>query len=60
MDDESDLKPALRWDDAEAGSRAVRHHVRRRDSTGSMSIRSVRSRREIDPAVALPIQYRTL
>ncbi|KAI0438502.1 hypothetical protein F4803DRAFT_534888 [Xylaria telfairii] len=60
MDDEPDSKPVLRWNDAEAGSHAVRHHTRRRNSTGSMSIRSVRSRREVDPAVALPIQYRTL
>ncbi|KAI0471196.1 hypothetical protein F4859DRAFT_484726 [Xylaria cf. heliscus] len=60
MDDETEIKPTLRWDDVEAGSRAVRHHVRRRDSIGSMSIRSVRSRREVDPALALPIQYRTL
>ncbi|GAW12866.1 hypothetical protein ANO14919_022370 [Xylariales sp. No.14919] len=59
MDDEADIKPAVRWEDVEAGSRVGRG-LHRRDSTGSMSIRSVRSRREIDPAVALPIQYRTL
>ncbi|KAJ3567702.1 hypothetical protein NPX13_g6677 [Xylaria arbuscula] len=58
-DDDLKAKPALRWDDVEAGSHGGRG-LRRRDSTGSMSIRSVRTRREVDPAVALPIQYRTV
>lgn len=59
MDDEPELKSAVRWDDVEAGARAGRG-LRRRDSIGSMSIRSIRSRREVDPSIALPIQYRTL
>ncbi|GAW25833.1 putative K antiporter P-type ATPase [Rosellinia necatrix] len=59
MDEESGIKPGLRWQDVEVGPRAARG-LRRRDSIGSMSIRSVRSRREVDPSIALPIQYRTL
>ncbi|KAI0967308.1 hypothetical protein F4678DRAFT_249043 [Xylaria arbuscula] len=58
-DDELQIKPNLRWEDVEVGSHGGRG-LRRRDSTGSMSIRSVRSRREVDPAIALPIEYRTL
>ncbi|KAI1289056.1 hypothetical protein F5Y03DRAFT_404136 [Xylaria venustula] len=58
-EDELQIKPNLRWEDVEAGSRRGRG-LRRQDSTGSMSIRSVRSRREVDPAIALPIEYRTL
>ncbi|KAI1262637.1 hypothetical protein F5Y18DRAFT_396864 [Xylariaceae sp. FL1019] len=59
MDDEPDLKQSVRWEDAEAGPRPARG-LRRHGSTGSMSIRSMHSRREVDPAVVLPIQYRTL
>ncbi|KAI0431171.1 hypothetical protein F5Y09DRAFT_355238 [Xylaria sp. FL1042] len=60
MDDDGlQIKPVVRWEDVEAGPRGG-GGLRRRDSTGSMSIRSVRSRREVDPAVALPIQYRTV
>ncbi|TGJ78132.1 hypothetical protein E0Z10_g10631 [Xylaria hypoxylon] len=59
MDDELDFKPGVHWEDVEGGFHADRN-LRRRDSTGSMSIRSVRSRREVDPAIALPIQYRTV
>ncbi|KAI1119235.1 hypothetical protein F5Y14DRAFT_126985 [Nemania sp. NC0429] len=60
MDDgEHDFKKGLRWEDEEAGAHAS-PRLRRRDSTGSMSIRSLQSRREVDPAVAVPIEYRTL
>lgn len=60
MDDgEHDFKKGLRWEDEEAGGH-VASRLRRRDSTGSMSIRSLQSRREVDPAVAVPIEYRTL
>lgn len=58
-DDEHDFKKGLRWDDEEVGAHAA-PRLRRRDSTGSMSIRSLQSRRGIDPAVAVPIEYRTL
>ncbi|KAI0526203.1 hypothetical protein F5B22DRAFT_147051 [Xylaria bambusicola] len=58
-DDDLEIKPALRWEDVEAASRGGRG-LTRRDSNGSMSIHSVRTRREVDPAIALPIQYRTL
>lgn len=66
MDDASeiDLKhPAadrVRWDDEEAARPTCPGGLRRTLSNGSMSIRSVRTRREVDPAVALPIQYRTV
>ncbi|KAI0397631.1 hypothetical protein F5Y17DRAFT_414011 [Xylariaceae sp. FL0594] len=58
-DSEYEVKHTLRWVDVEAGSRPPQG-MRRRDSRSSMSIRSVGSRREVDPATALPIQYRTL
>lgn len=53
-----DLKHGVRWHDEEAGQRSRGLHRAR--STGSMSIHSVRSRREVDPSIALPIQYRTV
>ncbi|KAK5627857.1 hypothetical protein RRF57_003572 [Xylaria bambusicola] len=56
-DDDLKVKPALRWEDVEAGSRGDRGLPRR---NSSLSIHSVRTRREVDPAIALPIQYRTL
>ncbi|KAK6222710.1 hypothetical protein LQW54_000891 [Pestalotiopsis sp. IQ-011] len=61
--DEPDLKQGaalerIRWDDAETGLPA--RELRRTHSRGSMSIHSVRSRREVDPSIALPIQYRTV
>ncbi|KAI0596143.1 Na,H/K antiporter P-type ATPase [Biscogniauxia sp. FL1348] len=59
MDTEPDLKPALRWEDEEAATRPSRA-IRRTGSIGSMSIHSVRSRREVDPSILLPIQYRTV
>lgn len=58
-DDDLKVKPALRWEDVEAGFNGSRG-LRRHDSSGSMSIHSVRTRREVDPAIALPIQYRTV
>jgi sodium/potassium-transporting ATPase subunit alpha len=48
----------IRWEDAEAGRQS--RDLRRTHSRGSMSIHSVRSRREVDPSIALPIQYRTV
>ncbi|KAH6646966.1 Na,H/K antiporter P-type ATPase [Truncatella angustata] len=59
--DEPDLKHSvaerIRWEDEEA---ARPRGLRRTHSRGSMSIHSVRSRREVDPSIALPIQYRTV
>lgn len=48
----------VRWGDEEA-ARPTRG-LRRTHSSGSMSIRSVRSRRDADPSLVLPIQYRTV
>ncbi|KAI0146244.1 hypothetical protein GGR57DRAFT_494303 [Xylariaceae sp. FL1272] len=51
-----DLKKNIRWEnDAEAGARPTRG-FRRHDSTGSLSIRSMRPRHEVDPAVSKQIQ----
>lgn len=59
--DEPDLKQnALRWEDEEAAHQGRRPALRRAHSNGSMSIRSARSRRDVDPSVVLPIQYRTV
>ncbi|KAK9423576.1 putative Cation-transporting P-type ATPase N-terminal domain-containing protein [Seiridium unicorne] len=62
MDVAPDLKQSaaerIRWEDAEAARPS--RDLRRAHSRGSMSIHSVRSRREVDPAIALPIQYRTV
>ncbi|KAH7030773.1 uncharacterized protein B0I36DRAFT_373954 [Microdochium trichocladiopsis] len=67
MDDvdleKSQSRPAggIRWDEENRRSLSQRPNaLRRTRSNSSMSIRSVRSRREVDPAVALPIQYRTV
>ncbi|KAI2640056.1 hypothetical protein GGS21DRAFT_394698 [Xylaria nigripes] len=61
MDDEY-AKPGLRWDegDVENASRPSRLH--RADSKASIatSVKSHRQSRQIDPNVALPVQYRTL
>ncbi|KAH9905655.1 Na,H/K antiporter P-type ATPase [Xylariomycetidae sp. FL2044] len=54
-----ELKSGVRWDDDEEAARPSRG-LRRAHSSGSMSIRSARSRREVDPSVALPVQYRTV
>lgn len=48
----------IRWNDEEQGLRRARSRGRR-DSVDSMAIRSS-SRSRADPAVALPIQYRTV
>lgn len=56
--DEPDLKHGVKWDDEEAVRPS--RGLRRAQSSGSMSIRSVRSRREVDPSIILPIQYRTV
>lgn len=58
MDDPGLSKHGIKWDDEEAGR--PQRGLRRTHSTGSMSIRSARSRREVDPSIALPIQYRTV
>ncbi|KAK8048677.1 hypothetical protein PG994_010407 [Apiospora phragmitis] len=64
MDEENLKSPAvdrIRFDDGEASRPApARGNLRRTHSNGSMSIRSVRSRREVDPAILLPVQYRTV
>ncbi|XDG04654.1 hypothetical protein ABKA04_004269 [Annulohypoxylon sp. FPYF3050] len=57
MDDPGPSKHGIKWDE-EAGR--PQRGLRRTHSTGSMSIRSARSRREVDPSIALPIQYRTV
>ncbi|KAI0105307.1 hypothetical protein GGR51DRAFT_520304 [Nemania sp. FL0031] len=59
MDDELDIRKGVRWQDEEADPRGP-PKLSRRDSMGSMSIRSLQSRREIDPALAVPIEFRTL
>ncbi|KAJ8122867.1 hypothetical protein ONZ43_g1046 [Nemania bipapillata] len=59
MDDEHDIRKGVHWQDEEAGTHAA-PRLSRRDSIGSMSIRSLQSRREIDPAIALPIEFRTV
>ncbi|KAI6086775.1 Na,H/K antiporter P-type ATPase [Hypoxylon rubiginosum] len=56
--DDPDLKQSVRWEDEEIARPS--RGLRRAHSSGSMSIRSVRSRREVDPSIALPIQYRTV
>ncbi|KAH8662348.1 putative H /K ATPase alpha subunit [Xylariales sp. PMI_506] len=61
MDDleKQQTEDRIRWVDDAENSRA-RPGLRRTHSTGSMSIHSTRSRREVDPAVVLPVQYRTV
>lgn len=56
--DEPDSKLGVKWEDEEIGRPA--RGLRRTHSSGSMSIRSARSRREVDPSILLPIQYRTV
>ncbi|KAL7623518.1 hypothetical protein AAE478_007201 [Parahypoxylon ruwenzoriense] len=57
--DDPELKHGIKWNnDEEAGHNS--RGLRRAHSSSSMSIRSVRSRREVDPSIALPIQYRTV
>ncbi|KAI0477051.1 Na,H/K antiporter P-type ATPase [Xylariaceae sp. FL0804] len=60
MDEEPELKPTVRWGDEEAAAARPARALRRAQSSGSLSIHSVSSRREVDPAIALPIQYRTV
>ena len=52
----------IRWRDEEQGrGRALsRRRMSRGTSADSMAIRSIHSRREVDPAITLPIQYRTV
>lgn len=50
----------IRWNDEEqANSSRPRRSLSRRNSTDSMSIRR-HSRVQVDPAAALPVQYRTV
>ncbi|KAI1432686.1 hypothetical protein GGR50DRAFT_696805 [Xylaria sp. CBS 124048] len=58
-EDESEIKPGLRWNDEEDLERGTRA-PRRNRANSAMSVHSVVSRRSIDPAAALPVQYRTL
>ena len=64
-----DEKPPLpstqvRWDlegqQSQQSQPAARPGLQRSRSRGSMSIHSVRSNSGVDPAAALPIQYRTV
>jgi hypothetical protein len=56
----------VRWDDEEMGQpprRSLMGHrpsLRRVASTESMAIKRVSSRNQVDPAITLPIQYRTV
>jgi hypothetical protein len=45
-------------DDVEVGHRGVRYQGRQ--STDSLSIRSIHHRRSVDPATLIPIEYRTV
>ena len=62
--DKDELKPStterVRWEDEEAARPSRAPALRRTHSAGSMSITSVRANREVDPSIALPIQYRTV
>lgn len=51
----------IRWHDEEQGHQRTRSRPRlsRANSTDSMAIRSI-SRAQVDPAVTLPIHYRTV
>lgn len=52
----------VRWHDEEQAqpARHPRFSLSRRNSNDSLAIRSVHSRGPVDPAIALPIQYRTV
>lgn len=52
----------IRWGDEESGHQRGRplQRLNRADSNDSMAIRSIHSRTRVDPAVTLPIQYRTV
>lgn len=52
----------IRWRDEEQGrGRGLsRRRMSRASSADSLAIRSIHSRREVDPAITLPIQYRTV
>ncbi|KAK5995373.1 Sodium/potassium-transporting ATPase subunit alpha-A [Cladobotryum mycophilum] len=52
----------VRWQDEEQAqaTRNPRLSLSRRNSADSLAIRSIHSRGPVDPAVALPIQYRTV
>lgn len=60
MDGADELKKGpterVRWHDEEAARPSRGDDVPRR----SMSISSIRTRREVDPSVTLPIHYRTV
>lgn len=52
----------IRWNDEEQGHQRARSRPRlsRANSNDSMAIRSIASRAQVDPAITLPIQYRTV
>ncbi|ODA76999.1 hypothetical protein RJ55_07516 [Drechmeria coniospora] len=51
----------IRWDDEEQGRRRrSRTSLSRVNSSDSLAIRAVQSRGAVDPALTLPIQYRTV
>jgi hypothetical protein len=58
-DDINQKIPRIQYaDDVETGAR--RGRLARRDSTDSMSIRSISRRRNVDQATLIPIEYRTV
>ncbi|KAF4595445.1 ATPase, P-type, transmembrane domain protein [Ophiocordyceps camponoti-floridani] len=54
----------IRWGDVEQGRSRSRHRssrpLSRTNSVESLAIRSIHSRGQVDPALTLPIQYRTV
>lgn len=59
---EAQQSDRIRWRDEEQGHQQVRYRPRltRAGSNDSMAIRSIHSRAQVDPAITLPIQYRTV
>lgn len=62
--EDSHVADRIRWRDEEEGHDRQRSRsrpgLRRASSTDSLAIRSVHGRTTVDPAVTLPIQYRTV
>ncbi|PHH82147.1 hypothetical protein CDD82_6837 [Ophiocordyceps australis] len=61
---EAQVAERVRWGDEEQGRARTRSRSRtalsRSSSADSLAIRSIQSRGPVDPAVTLPIQYRTV
>lgn len=59
---EAQAAERVRWRDEEQGParRQSRPPLSRANSADSLAIRSIHSRGPVDPAVSLPIQYRTV